>query len=74
MEVHFSPEVEARLVDSAAKLGRNTDELLQDVVVRHFESEPRFVEMVEHGEEQLRRGEYLTHEQVGERLSRFLRG
>ncbi len=74
MEVHLSPEIEARLVDSAARLGRNTDELLQDVVSRHFEAEPLFVEIVERGEESLRRGDYLTHEEVGVRLSRFLRG
>ncbi len=74
MEVHFSPEIEARLMDSAARLGRNADEFLQDVVARHFEVEPRFVEMVERGEESLRRGDYLTHEEVGVRLSRFLRG
>jgi len=28
---------------------------------------------VNRGEEALRRGEYLTHEQVGQRLERFLR-
>ena len=33
---------------------------------------PRFVEAVTLGEEALRRGESLTHEQVGERLRRFL--
>jgi hypothetical protein len=27
---------------------------------------------VKHGEDALGRGEYLTHEQVGERLRRFL--
>ena len=74
MEVHFSPEIEARLMDSAARLGRNPDEFLQDVVARHFEVEHRFVEMVQLGEESLRRGDYLTHDEVGLRLSRFLQG
>ena len=32
MEVHFTPELEARLVHSAAQQGRNPDELSQDVV------------------------------------------
>jgi predicted transcriptional regulator len=73
MEVHFPPELEAKLVDSAAQQGRNPDELLQDVVARHFEEEGRFVEGVKRGEEALQRGEYLTHEQVGQRLERFLR-
>ena len=73
MEVHFPPELEAKLVHSAAQQGRNPDELLQDVVTRYFEEEARFVGGVKRGEEALQRGEYLTHEQVGRRLERFLR-
>jgi predicted transcriptional regulator len=72
MEVHFPPEVEAKLTHSAAQQGRNPDQLVQDVVSRYFEEETRFIEAVKRGEEALRRGEYLTHEQVGERLQRFL--
>jgi predicted transcriptional regulator len=73
MEVHFPPELEAKLVHSAAQQGRNPDDLLQDVVTRYFEEEDRFVEGVKRGEEALQRGDYLTHEQVGQRLERFLR-
>jgi len=72
MEVHFPPEVEAKLTHSAARQGRNPDQLVQDVVSRYFEEETRFVEAVKRGEEALDRGEYITHEQVGERLQRFL--
>ena len=72
MEVHFPPEVEAKLTHSAAQQGRNPDQLVQEVVSRYFEEETRFVEAVKRGEEALQRGEYLTHEQVGERLQRFL--
>jgi predicted transcriptional regulator len=68
MEVHFSPELEAKLTHSAAQQGRHPDELVQDAVSRFFEEEARFVEAVKRGEDALRRGEYLTHEQVGERL------
>jgi predicted transcriptional regulator len=46
--------------------------LVQDVVSRYFEEESRFVEAVRRGEEAFERGEHLTHEQVGERLQRFL--
>jgi predicted transcriptional regulator len=73
MEVHFSPELEAKLTESAAQQGRNPDELVKDVLARYFEEETRFVEAVKLGEDALQRGEYLTHEQVGERLERFLR-
>lgn len=73
MEVHFSPELQAKLTRSAAQQGRNPDELVQDVLAGYFEEEARFVEAVQRGEEALERGEYLTHEQVGQRLQRFLR-
>ena len=72
MEVHFSPEIEAMLTSSAAKQGQYPDELVQDVVTRYFEEEARFVEAVTRGEDALKRGEHLTHEEVGHRLQRFL--
>ena len=72
MEVHFTPELEAKLTQSAAQKGRNPDELVQDVLAQYFEEETRFIEAVQRGEEALQRGEYLTHEQVGQRLQRFL--
>jgi predicted transcriptional regulator len=73
MEVHFTPEQEARLAQSAAQQGRKPDELVQQVVARYFDEESRFVDAVKRGEEALDRSEYLTHEQVGQRLERFLR-
>jgi predicted transcriptional regulator len=72
MEVHFPPELEAKLAHTAAELGRDPDELVQEVVTRYFEEEAHFVDAVTRGEEALKRGEYLTHEQVGQRLRRFL--
>ena len=73
MEVHFAPEIEKKLVQSAALQGRNPDELVQEVVAQHFDEERRFIEAVSRGEAALQRDEYLTHEQVGQRLDRFLR-
>ena len=72
MEVHFKPELEAKLTQSAAQKGRNPDDLVQDVLAKYFEEETRYAEAVKRGEDALQRGEYLTHEQVGERLQRFL--
>jgi predicted transcriptional regulator len=60
MEVTFPPELEAKLADSAARQGRDPDQLVRDVVSRYFEEETRFVEAVRRGEEALERGEYLT--------------
>jgi predicted transcriptional regulator len=72
MEVHFTPGQEAKLAQSAARQGRNPDELVRQVVAQYFDEESRFADAVRCGEEALKRGEYLAHEQVGRRLERFL--
>jgi len=72
MEVHFNSELQARLTQRATQQGLNPDEVVRDVVARFFEEEDRFVESVKRGEAALERGDFLTHEQVGERLRRFL--
>jgi len=73
MQVDFTPELEAKLAQSAARQGRNPEEFVQQVVARYFDEENRLLEAVNRGEEAFERGEYLTHEQVGRRLERFLR-
>jgi predicted transcriptional regulator len=72
MELHVTPELEAKLTYSAAQQGRKPDELAREVLTRYFEEESRFVEAVKRGEDALERGDYLTQEQVAERLRRFL--
>ena len=72
MEVHFDPNLEARLTQRATQQGRKPDEFVQDVVASYLDEEDRFVQAVKRGKDALARGEYLTHEQVGERLRRFL--
>jgi predicted transcriptional regulator len=73
MEIHFTPEINAKLADSAARKGRNPDELVQDVLAEYLDEESRFIEAVKCGEDALQRGDYLTHEQVGQRLDRLLK-
>ena len=73
MEVHFSAELEAKLTQSAAQRGCSGDQLVQDVLTRHFEDETRFIEAVRLGEEAFERGEYLDDDQDGYRFERFLR-
>ena len=69
VKVHFKPELQARLTQRASQQGRNPDEFVQDVIARYLEEEDRFIEAVE---DALKNGNHLTHEQVGERLHRFL--
>jgi len=70
MELHVTGELEAKLAHSAAKQGRNPDDFAKDVLARYLEEEARLVEAIELGEDALPPGEY--HEQVGQRLQRFL--
>jgi predicted transcriptional regulator len=72
MEVQFSPDLEARLAQRAARQCLSPDEVVRDVVARYFQEEDRLAEAVKRGEAALDRSETLTHEQVGDRLRRFL--
>jgi predicted transcriptional regulator len=72
MEVEFNSEIGARLAERAARECLSPDEVVRDVVTRYFLEEDRFIAAVERGEAALDRGETLTHEQVGDRLRRFL--
>jgi hypothetical protein len=45
---------------------------MQDVLARYLDEEDRFVEAVKGSEDALDKGDYLTHQEVGERLRRFL--
>ena len=64
MEVTFPPELETKLTDSAAREGRDPDQLVREVASRYFQEEARFVEAVQRGEDAFERGEFLAHEQV----------
>jgi predicted DNA-binding protein len=37
MEIHYAPELEAKLNEMAAQTGRATDELVRDVMAGYFE-------------------------------------
>ena len=71
MEVHFNSNLEARLTERATQQGRKPDEFVQNVAASCLDEEDRFVQAVKRGEDALERGEYLTHDQVGERLRRI---
>jgi predicted transcriptional regulator len=71
MEVHLTPEQQHQLAELAAQRGRDADALAQEAISRYLAEEARLVEAVKLGEEALQRGEFLTHEQAGERLDRL---
>lgn len=72
MEVHLSPEVQAKLNRLAAAQGRDTEALAQEAIARFVDHDEWFIREVEKGLASADRGELLTHEEVGERLERLI--
>jgi len=72
MEVHLTPDVEAKLARLAAEQGRNAQALAQEAIEHFVAYDEWFLREVEKGLEQIDRGEFLTHEVVGERLEKLI--
>lgn len=64
MEVHFTPDVQEKLMHSAAKQGRDAEELVQDVLARYLADEARFFEVVESWTDEERRAA-MSHIEEG---------
>jgi predicted transcriptional regulator len=72
MEVQLPPELETKLTQRATQQGRHPADLVQEAVAQYFAEEERFIAAVQRGEAAIEGGEVLTHEQVGDRLRRYL--
>jgi len=72
MEVHFKPELQAKLDRVAANTRRGADEYVQQLVEHYLDYDVWFRQKVTNSLEQLDGGEFLTHEEVGDRLKRML--
>jgi len=64
MEVHLTPEQQQELARLATDRGRDAETLAQEAITGYLEEEARFIAVV-------KRGDYLTHEQMGKRLERL---
>jgi predicted transcriptional regulator len=73
MEVHFSPDKEARLREFATRIGKDAAKLVEEAVDRMLEYDARFIEAVKEGRAAARRGELLEHDEVVERIEKLLR-
>jgi predicted transcriptional regulator len=70
MEVHFSPELQAKVESAAAANRSGADEYVQQLVESYVDHDAWFRQEVAVGLAQLDRGEFLTHEEVGARLQK----
>jgi predicted transcriptional regulator len=68
MEVHFTPEQEAKLAQLAVKSGTNTERLVTEVVVRYLDEEVRFLAAIEKGLAAAERGEFIEEEEMDARV------
>jgi len=73
MEVHFSPDKEARLQQLAARAGKDTAQVVEEAVDRMLEYDVRFIEAVEEGRAAARRGDLLEHDEVVESIEQTFR-
>jgi predicted transcriptional regulator len=72
MEIHFTPDQEARLSQVADHSGTDAEQLVKDIVMRTIEEDERFRAAVRRGIEEADRGELIPHDEVATRLERLL--
>ena len=71
MEVHFGPDLQAKLDRVAADAHRGTDEYVRQLVEHYLDYDVWFRQKVSSSLAQLDRGEFLDHAEVGERLKKM---
>ena len=62
MEVHLTPDLQAKLARVAAERGRDAETLAKEAIERFVDYGDWFLCEVEKGLAQIERGEVLTHE------------
>lgn len=73
MEVHLSPDKEARLQQVATRTGKNAAQIVEEAVDRMLEYDTRFIQAVEEGRASARSGDLLEHDDVVERIEQMFR-
>ena len=68
MEVHFTPEQEARLSKIASREGIGPEELVKDAALRLLEDDVHFRAAVREGIAQADRGEFIEEEEMDARV------
>ena len=71
MEVHFSPDVETRLLQVASANGKDAQQLVKETVARMLDNQARFIAGVQSGIEQADHGEFVEHQEVLHRIDRL---
>jgi predicted transcriptional regulator len=70
MEVHFTPELQAKLDRVAAENSSEADQYVQQLVEHYLDHDVWFRQKVKTSLERLDRGEFITHEEMGARIEK----
>lgn len=73
MEVHFTPEQEARLSQIANHAGTDTERLVKDAALLLLEDDARFREGVQRGIAAAERGDFVESEEVWANVENILK-
>jgi len=74
MEVHLDADLQAKLSHIAPRQGRDATALAREAIERLVDHDEWFISEVEKGLRQVEEGKVLTHEEVGRRIGKLLRG
>jgi len=74
MDLHVSPELEAKLNQLAAETGRHADQVALDLLANSVEHDDWFRREVEKGRVSAREGRLLDHDEVASRIDQRYRG
>jgi predicted transcriptional regulator len=73
MELHLKPELEARIVRIAGETGRDSGDVIEQLLESYFDHDDWFRREVQKGIDQAERGELLEHEELVRRVEGQLR-
>jgi predicted transcriptional regulator len=73
MEIHLTPEKEARLRELAARTGQETAQVIEEAVDRLLDYDSWFIREVEKGQAEAARGNLISHEEVGRRIEKLIK-
>lgn len=74
MEVRISPELEQKINRLAEQQGRDSDSVVREALERFVDHDEWFLREVEKGMAAATRGEFVEHEEIGNRISRRFPG
>jgi predicted transcriptional regulator len=72
MQIHFTPEEEARLSQMAVQAGVNPEQMVKNAALSLLDEDARFRAAIRQGIAEADRDELISEEEMDERLKRML--